>query len=343
MAALLVPYEVACRAIAEAVAVDDVKGILDAAAAMRTYAKRAKNRDMEANAVEIRMRCTRRIGQLLREQRETVGLATGGEHGGRARKDGLARNPSIVRPTIAMQGIDKTLAQQGRVLDAVSEEAFEHKVVDARGAVARAYKNVINAAAIEQERESYRQRTDQGGRVDDLHALIASGYRAGVIYCRSATDVSNLQREGEAAISAERHYDVMSIDEIKALPVAALAAKNCALLMWDFWPEDPEKDGELVGREIIKAWEFNYRTAGFIWVKTTRKATSVGLDGKGLHWGMGYHTRTNTEALPAGGARLAAAAGERRASSHHGAGRRAFGEAGGGRAPNRAAVSRSVP
>ena len=181
MAALLVPYEVACRAIAEAVAVDDVKGILDAAAAMRTYAKRAKNRDMEANAVEICMRCTRRIGQLLREQRETVGLATGGEHGGRARKDGLARNPSIVRPTIAMQGIDKTLAQQGRVLDAVSEEAFEHKVVDARGAVARAYKNVINAAAIEQERESYRQRTDQGGRVDDLHALIASGYRAGVI------------------------------------------------------------------------------------------------------------------------------------------------------------------
>ena len=59
--------------------------------------------------------------------------------------------------------------------------------------------------------------------------------------------------------------------------------------------EDPEKDGELVGREIIKAWEFNYKTAGFIWVKTTRKATSVGLDGKGLHWGMGYHTRTNTE------------------------------------------------
>jgi hypothetical protein len=29
--------------------------------------------------------------------------------------DGLRKNPSIIRPTLAMQGIDKNLAQQARV------------------------------------------------------------------------------------------------------------------------------------------------------------------------------------------------------------------------------------
>ena len=33
----------------------------------------------------------------------------------------------------------------------------------------------------------------------------------------------------------------------------------------------------------------------FFWLKTTKGAERIELDGAGLHWGMGYHTRANIE------------------------------------------------
>jgi hypothetical protein len=174
-------YDTACRALAEARSIDEVKDIRDQAIAMAAYAKQAKNRDLEADAVEIRMRATRRLDQLRQAQKETVGLATGGEHGGRARIDGLRKNPSITRPTLGMQGIDKNLAHHARVLGAMDEAAFEQAIADGRAAASRAFKAVVNAAAIEQERAAYRARVKHGGTVADLSALAASGFRAGVI------------------------------------------------------------------------------------------------------------------------------------------------------------------
>jgi hypothetical protein len=56
-----------CRAIAAAERVEQVKGIRDV---MRAYARQADNHDMEADAIEIRMRGTRRMDQMRREQKE---------------------------------------------------------------------------------------------------------------------------------------------------------------------------------------------------------------------------------------------------------------------------------
>jgi hypothetical protein len=87
----LIIYDAACRALAEAVAVDEVKAIRDEAAQIAAAARVANNHQAEADAVAIRMRATRRLGQLMQAQKESVGLATGGEHGGRRRLTRLSQ------------------------------------------------------------------------------------------------------------------------------------------------------------------------------------------------------------------------------------------------------------
>jgi N6-adenosine-specific RNA methylase IME4 len=274
-------YDAACRAIAEAKAVDEVKEIRDQAVAMVAYAKQAKNRDLEADAIEIRMRATRRIDQLRQAQKESIGLATGGEHGGRTRIDGVRNTPSIVRPTLTMQGVDKNLAKAARVLGQLSDEKFERAIADARERVTHAMKNVVNAVAIEQEREHYRARTEQGGTVADLVALAASGYRAGLISPDCPWPFEVYSKQGRQR-SPDRHYDTMTLEEIKALPIEALAADDCALLLWAISPELP---GAL---DVIRAWGFEYKTIAFVWVK-------LNPSGKGLFTSMGFSTRSNTE------------------------------------------------
>jgi N6-adenosine-specific RNA methylase IME4 len=276
----LAVYDRACAAIAEAVSVDEVKNFIDISAAMRAYARQAKNHQIEADAVAIRLRATRRLDQMRQAQAATVGLATGGEHGGRRRLDGSRADPSNVRATLASQGIDKHLAHQGRVLGRLSDEAFERKVAEARSSVARVYRRAVREVEIEHEREERRAQTAHGGSVADLYALIASGYRAGTIAIDPPWPFE--QYSERAAHAVFEHYETMSLDAIKALPIAQLAADDCALFLWVTWPFVP------IWHEVIEAWGFTYSGLGFDWIKLTS-------DGERLHKGNGYNTRQNPE------------------------------------------------
>ena len=103
----LTKYDAACRAIAEAATVDEVKFIHDEAAAMAAYARQAKNRDLEAQCVEMRMRATRRIGEMMREQKRTIGLSEGGRP-----KTGLSENPVSV-PDSRVAGHRRRIRESG--------------------------------------------------------------------------------------------------------------------------------------------------------------------------------------------------------------------------------------
>lgn len=89
------------------------------------------------------------------------------------------------------------------------------------------------------------------------------------------------QNRGTRA-SADKHYATMTLPEIKALPVADLAAMPSALFLWATWPNMP------AAMEVIEAWGFEYKTLAWIWLKTD-------MAGKKLIFGLGNYTRSNSE------------------------------------------------
>lgn len=88
----------------------------------------------------------------------------------------------------------------------------------------------------------------------------------------------------------ERHYACMTLEDIKALPVADIAAPNCALFMW---VTDPTLQ---VGFDVLQAWGFRYATVGFYWVKLNKSRTNaLFITRDDFFTGMGYWTRANIE------------------------------------------------
>jgi hypothetical protein len=69
------------------------------------------------------MRAERRVGELMQAQRETVGLATGGDATRARVQYGPERED--VKPTLADAGIDKHLADRARKIDPVLEVLLE--------------------------------------------------------------------------------------------------------------------------------------------------------------------------------------------------------------------------
>jgi hypothetical protein len=98
----LTHYDTACKAVAAANSVDEIKDIREKAEAMRTYARQAKNKQLEIDASEIRFRAERRLGELMEAQRQIVGLAPAG----RPKEIGSEPDPIIKPLTLAEAGID---------------------------------------------------------------------------------------------------------------------------------------------------------------------------------------------------------------------------------------------
>lgn len=89
---------------------------------------------------------------------------------------------------------------------------------------------------------------------------------------------------------AEKHYATMSLREIAGLPIASIAAKDCALFTWATGPHLPNAIA------MIDAWGFKYSGLGFVWIKTRsthdRPFLNPAFD---LHLGLGKTTRHNAE------------------------------------------------
>jgi N6-adenosine-specific RNA methylase IME4 len=80
--------------------------------------------------------------------------------------------------------------------------------------------------------------------------------------------------------SAQRHYDCMSLGDIKTLPVALLAAPDCCLFLWGTWPMLPQ------AMETMAAWGFEFKSGG-VWHKRTKHGKTA--------FGTGYRVRSSSE------------------------------------------------
>ncbi|MFT0532247.1 hypothetical protein ACMHYJ_05340 [Castellaniella hirudinis] len=133
----LIKYEAARHALAEAKAVDEVKDLRDKADAMRIYAMQAKNKSLEVDAAEIRIRAERRLGEMIAAQKEAIGMNQGtrGQLQGRSESgESLAvdTNDRQKIPTLSDAGISKDLSSRSQKLAAVPEDEFEAEVADWR-------------------------------------------------------------------------------------------------------------------------------------------------------------------------------------------------------------------
>ena len=68
---------------------------------------------------------------------------------------------------------------------------------------------------------------------------------------------------------ADYKYSTMNISAICGLPVSSIADDNSRLFMWTTMPFIHEAE------KVMNSWGFEYKTCGFVWVKTNSKAISA--------------------------------------------------------------------
>ena len=265
----LAKYDAACRAVAEAKTVDEAKDLRDKAEAMRAYARQAKNRQLEVDTAEIRMRAERRLGEIIKLQKETVGLNTGTAGKGRPNLGGSDEvPPKNERPTLAEVGIDKKLSMRAQKLAAVPEGKFEGMLGEWRERVSEETTRVTTNLLREGERATR----------DDELKTVKTEWPEGKYAVFYADPPWRYEHPpiGSSSRSIENHYTTMTLEEICALPVEKVSTEGAILYLWATAPKLAEC------LEVIKAWGFEYRTC-FVWVKD--------------RIGMGYHARNQHEIL----------------------------------------------
>ena len=113
-----------------------------------------------------------------------------------------------------------------------------------------------------------------------LKELIKKRRKFNIIVADPPWEYDDSANAGERG--AKHKYPTMNMHDIRCMPVEDIAADDSVLLLWGTWPlvEDV--------LACIRAWGFQYKTCGFVWVKTNRIADTDFMGG-------GHYVRSNTE------------------------------------------------
>lgn len=145
----MVKYDAACRAVAEAKSIDELKEITNRAEAARAYARQAKNKQLELDALEIRVRAERRLGEII------IAL----KKDGLIRIGGPGRGHENERPPVTLKELDvnSSISAGAQRLAMLPESRFVAEVKSWRH-------NAEAAQRVEIPLQSYRRPSLRGER-----------------------------------------------------------------------------------------------------------------------------------------------------------------------------------
>lgn len=236
----LIKYDAACRALAEAKAVDEAKDISDRAGALQAYAKQANNPELERAAAEIRLRAKRRIGEIS----ATIEKAAGRPNSSQPREE-LSKAEELKNA-----GISTSEAHRCEKLAEVPEKEFLEYIEKCRSAGA-----VVSSDQIAKRVSQSVNREEKIARITEKTRSLPDGELFNVLYVDPPWRYEHVKTESRAI---ENQYPTMALGDICDLAVPA--ADDAVLFIWATAPKLEE------AMQVINAWGFIYRTCS-VWDK----------------------------------------------------------------------------
>jgi N6-adenosine-specific RNA methylase IME4 len=290
---MLAQYDLAMSALATALQSTQVEIVLksrDDLDHVKLHAKRVRDRQLLADAIEFQMRVERWLGVLLQRATEA------GELAGKGRPKNLTgANAAALPVTLAEIGVDPKLSMRAKASADLCDEAFAEVIAGMRARMASGKAIIVDPvdqaakfAVQEQRRADHAARTIGGGCVEDLGKLALSGYRAKSIGSDPQWKFLTRSALGEGR-SANLHYKTEEVDLIKNLPVGELLDDDGAFYMWmvDWCPQD--------ALDLLAHYGLRHVTTAFTWIKTNGEGALDIWSNSTWHMGQGYWTRANPE------------------------------------------------
>jgi len=276
----LVKYDAACRALAAAKNAREVLKIKVEAQALQAAARIAKNKQLEADAYEIRELAERRLGEMMAAQEKAKG----------AREPGTKRGTTrvIEKPaSLAAAGIDKNLAHRARSKAAMPKAKFEAMVAAGREETMKAAERRELSRASRQERHRVIAMKAERATVLDNPGPFPLIY-ADPPWKWGHFGSIDYENEAGKGRTPDQHYQTMSYDEImefsiRGKTIKEIAHKDAALFLWC------TSANIEMALEVMKAWGFTYK-AHAVWDKGI---AGLGLVFRNRHEPLLYGTRGN--------------------------------------------------
>ena len=245
----LIKYDAACRALAEAKRVDDVKVIKDKAEALRAYGRQIKNPQLEADAWEIRKRAEDKLGELSGALEKTGGP-------GRGKRFPANGKPFSKTKELKQAGISTSAAQRYEQFNRLPGREKERRIAQGRAAI-EAGKSIADTIIAQSEKRERRARRER-----ELAAKVAAlpDKKYAVIVADPEWQFEPWSKETGMDRAAANHYPTTVTEAVAARDVPSISADDCVLFLWATIPMLPH------ALLVMAAWGFDYKSH-YVWAK----------------------------------------------------------------------------
>jgi N6-adenosine-specific RNA methylase IME4 len=244
----LIYFDTARQALAQAATLDEVAELRTQAELMRGYYRQRKeSAEMQNMCAEIKLRCERKLGELLKDIIP--------HQGGRPQK--RSHDESV---SLQDLDIDHNQSSRWQRIASVPDDEWERFIAETKAkeqelTSAGALRLAKQLKTEEQKRKIFDVEPETCV-VADLEKLVADGRKFGTIYIDPPWAYGNQSTRA----STDNHYQTMGIEDIGCLPIGDLAATPSHLHLWvtaSFLRE---------GLWLLEEWGFEYKTH-FVWTK----------------------------------------------------------------------------